>query len=125
MGSLAEREAAQFSSYSKACRDTTIEQILSSKKGYRDFENLRTSPDFKEKLKKNLFVMIRRLGTPTFFVTFSTAERLWTDLIACLQALNPSQRAPDETVAAYEQRLVRLDPITCVRYYVHRFGAMK
>ena len=47
--------------------DTNIERILHSKTGFRDFESLRTSPDYKEKLKKNAFAMIRQLGQPSFF----------------------------------------------------------
>lgn len=50
--------------------DTNIQQILNSRWGYRDFEVLHTSPDFKEKLKKKHFVISRQLGTPTFFVNF-------------------------------------------------------
>ena len=57
-------------------KDTNIEQVLHSRIGYKDFKALHTSPDYKNKLEKNLFAMIRQLGTPTFFVTFSSAERL-------------------------------------------------
>ena len=110
---------------SQVRQDTNIEKILHSKTGYRDFDALRTTPDYKQRLKNNLFAMIRQLGPPTFFVTFSAAERLWPDLIECLNVLNPILQAHDESTSAYERRLIRSDPITCARYYVHRFEALK
>ena len=50
--------------------DTNTKKILHSNIGYRDFEALCTSLDYKEKLKKSLFAMIKKLGSPTFFLTF-------------------------------------------------------
>ena len=38
--------------------DTNIEKILSSNIGFKDFGALRTLPDYRETLKKNLFAMV-------------------------------------------------------------------
>ena len=74
-------------------QDTNIERLLQSKIGFKDFEALRTSPDYKDKLKSNSFAMIRQLGPPTFFVTFSAAERLWIPLLTALEELNIDKQA--------------------------------
>lgn len=110
---------------SNVCTDTNIENLLHSKIGYKDFQSVRTSPDYKEKLKSNLFAMIRQLGTPTFFVTFSSAERLWPPLITALEKLNPQKKTNEESPSSYVQRLLRSDPVTTVRYYTHRFECLK
>ena len=42
--------------------------------GYRVLKNLRRSPAYFEWCKKDLFAMIRQLGNPTWFCSFSAAE---------------------------------------------------
>ena len=65
-----------------------LDKILESHIGFHDLEKLRTSPDYIEGLRKNLFAMIRQLGPPTFFITLTSAERLWTPLLEALYKLN-------------------------------------
>ena len=43
--------------------------------GFRVFRNLRDSPPYFERCKKDLFAMIRQLGNPTWFCPFSAVER--------------------------------------------------
>jgi hypothetical protein len=50
-----------------------FEKILKSDIGYIDFKNIHISPDYLHKIQKNIFAMIRQLGPPTFFVTFTSA----------------------------------------------------
>jgi hypothetical protein len=40
---------------------------------------------------KKLFVMIKQLGTPTFFVTFISTKRLWDPFIKALYTLHASR----------------------------------
>ena len=65
-----------------------LDKILESDIGFRDLEKLRTSPDYIEGLRKNLFAMIRQLGPPTFFIILTSAEHLWTPLLEALYKLN-------------------------------------
>jgi hypothetical protein len=51
-------------------------------------EGFCNSPNYFEKLQKNLFVAIRQLGPPAFFVTFIFAKRLWDPLIKILHTLH-------------------------------------
>lgn len=52
-----------------------LEEILKSNIDYIDFKRIRISPDYCQQLKKNVFAMIRQLGPPTFFLTFTSAEQ--------------------------------------------------
>ena len=46
-----------------------------------DLSKLLTSPNYLSQLRKNIFAMIRQLGPPTFFVTFTSAESKWPPLL--------------------------------------------
>jgi hypothetical protein len=48
--------------------------ILHFDLGYMDLSRLRTSFDYLSRLRKDVFAMIRQLGPPTFFVTFTSVE---------------------------------------------------
>ena len=68
--------------------------------------------------------MIRQLGPPTFFLTFSAAEPQWRELIECLAKLHGVEQGKVLDVE-FERELLRSDPVTCTRYYVHRFHSLK
>jgi hypothetical protein len=65
-----------------------INKILKSYLGYYDLQGLHNSFDYFENLWKNLFAMIGQLVLPTFFITFTSAERLWDPLIKVLHTLH-------------------------------------
>ena len=69
-----------------------LEQLLKNDIGYIDFKNIRISPDYLQQIKKNTFAMIRQLGPPTFFVTFTSAEHRWTPLVNALSELQRKRR---------------------------------
>ncbi|MCO5597546.1 hypothetical protein L7F22_051624 [Adiantum nelumboides] len=105
---------------------TIIENLLLSQVGYSDLESLRTSTDYKAKLKRNAFGMVRQPGPPTFFITFSCAEQRWKPLVDCLIKLNPHILQSDHSnTGAFIRTLVRSDPETTARYYVHRLKEIK
>ncbi len=68
-----------------------IDNIFKSYSSYCDLEDLHNSLNYFERLWKKLFVMIQQLGPPTFFATFTFAERLWDPLIKTLHTLHASK----------------------------------
>ena len=54
-------------------------------------KNLRGSPPYFEKCKKDLFAMIHQLGNSTWFSSFPAAETRWVDLLKAL-GINLSTR---------------------------------
>ena len=71
--------------------------------------------------------MIRQLGPPTFFVSFSSVEHRWKPLIDALKLLKERNIQPmDNEIQEDEiQSLIKNDPVTCVRYYRHRMNALR
>lgn len=69
--------------------------------------------------------MIRQLGLPTWFMSLSAADTRWTDLIRALGILNNAKEYTDEEIDKMswfrKSKLVQRDPITCTRYFGHRF----
>ena len=104
-----------------------LEKILRSPISYRTLKSIRTLPDYFENMKKDLFAMIRQLGPPTFFVTFTSAEHLWVPLCNALyQIENKNLKEPlDSSKEDTIDSLIRRHPVICSRYYRHKITSLK
>lgn len=119
-------------------RNITVKDVLNTSQlvqalddqDYQKFmKMIRSTPQYWVEKKKQLFGMIRQLGCPTFFVTFSPAEIDWPELLLILYKLNePDQAKQDaatvEQMAALPRQekidLVSRDPVTTARYFENR-----
>ena len=105
------------------CR--TADSIVRLNEGYHVLCNLRGSPPYWEQAKKDLFAMIRQLGLPTWFCSFSAAETKWEPLLRTLGQLVENITYTQEEILnmTWEQKskLIKSDPVTCARYFDHRF----
>lgn len=61
-----------------------IEKLIQHDDGFKIIQPIRSSPSFWEKKKSELLSMVRQLGCPSFFLTFSAAETRWSELIVIL-----------------------------------------
>ena len=101
------------------------QQKINIDKAYKVLAQDRTSPSYWQGRMKDLMAMIRQLGIPTFFLTLSSAETHWNELLVILAKIL-DQRVITETEASdlsYTEKcdLIRRDPITCARYFDRRF----
>ena len=90
--------------------------------GYLALKTLRTSPDYKDKIKKDMFAMIQQLGKPCWFVTLTCGT--WKELLHILYNVKHSEE-PDgdwyeKLSSADKAQMVAEDPVTCARYYWRR-----
>ena len=53
--------------------ENSVNKLINLDDGFRVLRNLRGSPPYFERCKKDLFAMIRQLGNPTWFCSFSAA----------------------------------------------------
>lgn len=72
--------------------------------------------------------MIRQLGLPTWFMSLSSADTRWLDLLKMLAYLDGKDSCKDQQIEnmTWEQKikLIQKDPVTCSRYFdnrVHEF----
>ncbi|KAJ8048640.1 hypothetical protein HOLleu_01031 [Holothuria leucospilota] len=96
--------------------------------GFRVFRTLRGSPPYWENSKKELFAMIRQLGIPTWFMSFSAAETRWLHLLRILGRTLHNREFTDLEILnmTWQEKsdLIQSDPVTCSRHFdysVHRF----
>ncbi|XP_072046834.1 uncharacterized protein [Amphiura filiformis] len=57
-----------------------VKKLIKRDQGYRFLTQIRGTPAYWEKSKRDLFAMIRQLGIPTWFVTCSAADRRWIEI---------------------------------------------
>ena len=100
-----------------------LNKLIHLDEGFRVLRNLRGSPPYFEKCKKDLFAMIRQLGNPTWFCSFSAAETRWTHLLKTLGRIVEKKEYTDEEIKqmTWEQKsdLIQKDPVTCARNFEH------
>ena len=93
--------------------------------GYKVLTPDRSSPVYWQKIKGELMGMIRQLGMPTFFLTFSAAETWWPELIKSLYFEKHNKVLTDDEISnlswAEKVKLIRDSPVTCCRHFDHRF----
>ncbi|KAL9956638.1 hypothetical protein ACROYT_G038144 [Oculina patagonica] len=101
----------------------SLEKLIHLDEGFRVFRNLRASPPFFERCKRDLFAMIRQLGKPTWFCSFSAAETRWTHLLKILGRLVDKRDYTDNEIQdmTWQKKsdLIKSDPVTCARNFEH------
>ena len=106
----------------------TVEGIVNDDAAYHVLRPVRGSPPFWEQKKKNLLAMVRQLGCPTFFFTLSAAETKWKHLLNTLAKVSTGEEMDEESMNELnflaKSQMIRDDPITCARYFDHRFRAL-
>ena len=78
--------------------ENSVNKLINLDEGFRVLRNLRGSPPYFERCKKDLFAMIRQLGKPTWFCSFSAAETRWVHLIKILGRLIDNKDYTDDEV---------------------------
>ena len=100
-----------------------VNKLIHLDEGFRVLKNVRGSPAYFQKCKKDLFAMIRQLGNPTWFCSFSAAETRWTHLLKTLGRILDKKEYSDDEInnMTWQQKsnLIQRDPITCTRNFDH------
>ena len=100
-----------------------LNKLVHLDEGFRVLKNVRGSPPYFEKCKKDLFAMIRQLGNPTWFCSFSAAETRWTRLLKTLGKIVEKKDYTDDEMKqmTWEQKsdLIQKGPVTCARNFDH------
>ena len=61
-----------------------LNKLVHLDEGFRVLKQIRASPAYFERCKRDLFAMIRQLGNPIWFCSFSAAETRWSHLLKTL-----------------------------------------
>ena len=101
-----------------------VKKLIQRDEGYRFMKQIRGTPAFWEQTKRDLFAMIRQLGIPTFFVTFSAADRRWKEIdnsILISQGKQPMTEEEHKNMT-WEQHceLIMSNPVAAARIFQER-----
>ncbi|XP_034567817.1 uncharacterized protein LOC117832690 isoform X2 [Notolabrus celidotus] len=101
-----------------------VERLVRNRDAIRFMQPLRGTPAYWDKTTKDLFAMIRQLGSPTFFVTFSAAEMRWPEVIIAIKAQQGEEVNFDELDWSTKCDILRSNPVTVMRVFDKRVEAL-
>ncbi|XP_026121918.1 uncharacterized protein LOC113104784, partial [Carassius auratus] len=99
----------------------SIQRILNYDEGYKFLKPVRGSPVFWQAVQKDLFAMVRQLGIPTWFCSFSSADLRWPELLQCIVKQEGCQTPIDELDWSDRCGMLKRNPVTAARMFDHRF----
>nr|DAA01286.1 TPA_exp: replicase/helicase/endonuclease [Danio rerio] len=101
-----------------------LEKLVNNKDATRFMQPLRGTPAYWEKTLRDLFAMLRQLGTPTFFCTFSAAEMRWPEVITAIKAQQCETVNFSELDWSVKCEILRSNPVTAMRMFEKRVEAL-
>ena len=107
-------------------RPGAIDNMIHHDEGFKFLRALRGSPPYFEKAKKDIFAMIRQLGSTSLFCSFSSAETQWIHLLRILGKLVDNIEYTDNELENLnwedKSRLIQSDPVTCARHFDYQIN---
>ena len=94
---------------------------------YSFMRDIRGTAAYWQSARIQLFAMLRTLGPPTFFITFSADDHHWKDLMVVLASCsgrNISNEQVDELSDEERRTLMTSNPVVTARHFQHRFQSL-
>ena len=105
-----------------------VKKIIQRDEGYRFLAHIRGTPAYWEKSKRDLFAMIRQLGIPTYFLTFSAADRRWKEIDNANLEMQGKQQMGEEEHAnmSWEEHCENImsNPVAAARMFQQRIKSL-
>lgn len=98
-----------------------LSKLLKNDEAFRFMQPIRGTPAYWSAIQKDLFAMLRQLGIPTWFCSFSSAEYRWNDAISSLLKQQNDDRDPEVLDWSEKNEILRSNPVTVARMFEHRF----
>ena len=98
-----------------------VKNVLSCDMGYKFLKPIRGTPVFWQRVQKDLFAMVRQLGIPTWFCSFSSADLRWTELMETFMKVQNIKGNVNEMDWSQKCNLLKTNPVTAARMFDHRF----
>ncbi|XP_062601396.1 uncharacterized protein LOC134263100 [Saccostrea cucullata] len=98
-----------------------LRKLLQNDEALRFMQPIRGTPAYWSSAQKDLFAMLRQLGIPTWFCSFSAAEHRWNDAIRTILKQQNDDRDPNTLDWSQKNEILRSNPVTVARMFEHRF----
>ncbi|KAK3088416.1 hypothetical protein FSP39_018892 [Pinctada imbricata] len=100
---------------------TKLKQMLRKDEALRFLQPIRGTPSFWQNAQKDLFAMLRQLGIPTWFCSFSAAEFRWKDIINAILKKQGDTRAFETLDWSEKCKILKSNPVIVARMFDRRF----
>ncbi|XP_061170933.1 uncharacterized protein LOC133180419 [Saccostrea echinata] len=98
-----------------------LAKLLRSDEAMRFMQPIRGTPAYWSSTQKDLFAMLRQLGIPTWFCSFSAAEYRWNEILGSIMLHMNDSRNPSDLDWSEKSEILRSNPVTVARMFEHRF----
>ncbi|XP_065942067.1 uncharacterized protein [Magallana gigas] len=98
-----------------------LSKLLKNDEALRFMQPIRGTPAYWSTTQKDLFAMLRQLGIPTWFCSFSAAEFRWNEIVGCILHHEDDNRNPSDLDWSEKSEILRRNPVTVARMFEHRF----
>uniref|UniRef100_UPI00358E7FB6 uncharacterized protein n=1 Tax=Myxine glutinosa TaxID=7769 RepID=UPI00358E7FB6 len=99
----------------------TLADMLKCDAGYKYLKPIRGTPAFWQASQKDLFAMLRQLGKPTWFCSFSSGDMRWTEIIEAILQEEGDSRNANDLDWSEKCIILKRNPITAARMFDHMF----
>ena len=96
-----------------------LREIVHRNEGYKFLSKVRGSAPYWERTLRDLCAMVRQLGVPTWFTSFSAADRRWKE-IACAILTVEGKEVPAETDWSEHCRIINSNPVIAAAMFDKR-----
>ena len=98
-----------------------LKTLIQKDEALRFLQPIRGTPSYWQSAQKDLFAMLRQLGIPTWFCSFSAAEFRWADIINAILKQQEDKRQAENLDWTEKSKVLRSNPVTVARMFDHRF----
>ena len=98
-----------------------LKLLIRNDEALRFLQPIRGTPSYWQGAQKDLFAMLRQLGIPTWFCSFSAAEFRWNDIINVILKQQKDSRQAENLDWTEKSKVLKSNPVTVARMFDHRF----
>ena len=98
-----------------------LKKMIQKDEALRFLQPIRGTPSYWQGAQKDLFAMLRQLGIPTWFCSFSAAEFRWKDIINTILRQQGDSRDAENLDWTEKSEVLKTNPVTVARMFDHRF----
>ncbi|KAK3100323.1 hypothetical protein FSP39_018128 [Pinctada imbricata] len=98
-----------------------LRKILHNDEALRFMQPIRGTPSYWQNTQKDLFAMLRQIGIPTWFCSFSAAEFRWPEIVNTILHQQNSDKDFYDLDWTQKSKLLKNDPVSVARMFDHRF----
>ncbi|XP_071172145.1 uncharacterized protein [Mytilus edulis] len=104
------------------CNKETLKELFKKDEAIKYLKPIRGTPPYWQSSQKDIFAMIRQLGVPTFFCSFSSADFRWSEIVNTILKQQGDIRNTENMTWDEKCKVLCSNPVTAARMFNNRFN---